>query len=48
MLATWFLAAPAAQYLDPVTAIWIFGLAMQTALAIVLHDPDGNRVEIAR
>ena len=34
-LASWFLLALAAQYLGT-TGVWVIGLALQTALAIVL------------
>jgi hypothetical protein len=36
VLAGWFLLALAAQYLGTTTGVWIVGLALQTALAIVL------------
>jgi hypothetical protein len=35
-LAGWFLLALAAQYLALTTAVWIVGLALQTALSIFL------------
>jgi hypothetical protein len=35
-LTTWFLLAFAAQYFRTTTSVWVAGLALQTALAIVL------------
>jgi len=36
LFSSWFLLALGAQYLGTITSVWVAGLALQTALAIVL------------